>query len=109
MTPEELEAGKSPKGGYTKEQLAKWGVPWPPPKGWKEALLTGQPMERMITPSVVRPTMDANELLRQVVLAIVERGHASDLYDYPDVLAFFGAKMPDPAIRSRSLEKEKRG
>ncbi len=22
-------------GGYTKEQLAAWGVPWPPPKGWE--------------------------------------------------------------------------
>ena len=37
-TLEELEAGRSPKGGYTRETLASWGVPWPPPKGWLEEL-----------------------------------------------------------------------
>lgn len=26
-------------GGYTKESLAKWGVPWPPPHGWKKAVM----------------------------------------------------------------------
>lgn len=25
--------------GATKELLSRWGVPWPPPKGWKDALL----------------------------------------------------------------------
>lgn len=34
----EIEAGKSPKGGFTRKQLAKWGVPWPPPKGWRRYL-----------------------------------------------------------------------
>jgi len=29
MTLEEIEAGRSEKGGFTKAQLAKWGVPWP--------------------------------------------------------------------------------
>lgn len=38
-TEEMIENGKTPEGGWTKEQLAKWGVSWPPPKGWKEALL----------------------------------------------------------------------
>ena len=39
VTEAEIEAAKSPKGGWKREQLAKWGVPWPPPKGWKKALL----------------------------------------------------------------------
>lgn len=26
-------------GGFTRETLAGWGVPWPPPKGWKRALI----------------------------------------------------------------------
>ena len=26
------------KGGYTKETLAKFGVEWPPKKGWKKLL-----------------------------------------------------------------------
>lgn len=33
--PDEIEMGKSIAGGYTRAQLSKWGVPWPPPKGWK--------------------------------------------------------------------------
>ncbi|MHA7168060.1 hypothetical protein ACX801_07840 [Arthrobacter bambusae] len=41
MTPEELEQGRTPKGGFTRKQLEAWGVPWPPPKGWKRVLLTG--------------------------------------------------------------------
>jgi hypothetical protein len=38
LTAAEVEAGRSGRGGWTREQLAAWGVPWPPPKGWKAAL-----------------------------------------------------------------------
>lgn len=38
LTAEEIEAGRSPAGGWTRAQLAQWGVPWPPPKGWKAGL-----------------------------------------------------------------------
>lgn len=99
-TLEEIEAGKSPKGGYNKATLAKWGVPWPPPTGWKEALIAGKSMEeagmRTAAPSIVRPEMSADDLLRKVVLAVVQNGHASDLYEFPDVLEYFGARTPDP-------------
>ena len=27
------------KGGYTRQSLAKVGVPWPPRKGWKQDLI----------------------------------------------------------------------
>jgi hypothetical protein len=40
MSEAEIEAAKTAKGGWTKAQLAEWGVPWPPPKGWKKALTT---------------------------------------------------------------------
>ncbi len=30
MTDEQIEAGKSPRGGWTRKTLARWGVPWPP-------------------------------------------------------------------------------
>lgn len=33
-----VEAKKTPNGGWTKAQLAEWGVPWPPPKGWRKNL-----------------------------------------------------------------------
>jgi hypothetical protein len=43
ITREEIERAKTPGGAWTKKQLAEWGVPWPPPKGWKAKLLKGQP------------------------------------------------------------------
>ena len=39
VTSEMIEAAKTPAGGWTKAQLAEWGVPWPPPKGWKAKLI----------------------------------------------------------------------
>lgn len=40
MTPQEIDAARTPAGGWTREQLATWGVPWPPPKGWKDRLVS---------------------------------------------------------------------
>lgn len=40
VTSDELEQAKTAAGGYTREQLAAWEVPWPLPKGWKKKLLT---------------------------------------------------------------------
>ena len=40
VTRNELEQAKTAAGGYTKEQLAEWGIPWPPPKGWKRKILS---------------------------------------------------------------------
>jgi hypothetical protein len=42
ITEEEIESKRTPKGGFTKKQLAEWNVPWigkSPPKGWKKRLL----------------------------------------------------------------------
>ena len=41
LTEADIERGRSARGGWTREQLAAWGVPWPPPKGWK-AMLTAK-------------------------------------------------------------------
>ncbi len=38
-TEAEIDAAMTPEGGWTKAQLAQWGVSWPPPKGWRQALL----------------------------------------------------------------------
>jgi hypothetical protein len=35
---QEIEDARTARGGWTKETLARWGVPWPPPRGWKKAL-----------------------------------------------------------------------
>lgn len=52
-SPEQIEAAKTRRGGWTRATLASWGVPWPPPKGWRriltrehEAQEKGQPFER---------------------------------------------------------------
>lgn len=39
VTKEEIMAAQTPNGGWTKETLAKWGVAWPPKKGWKAELI----------------------------------------------------------------------
>jgi len=31
-SPEEVERARTPGGDWTKQQLAQWGVPWPPPR-----------------------------------------------------------------------------
>lgn len=41
VTREEIEAKRTPAGGFTRAALASWGVPWPPPKGWMRALIRG--------------------------------------------------------------------
>ncbi len=35
-------AARTPRGGWTKAQLAEWGVSWPPQKGWIDELITRQ-------------------------------------------------------------------
>lgn len=94
ITRDDIEAGKTEKGGYTKAQLAAWGIPWPPPTGWKDKLVRGEEFEHPPM-SEIRPERTAHDLLREVVMAVVEAGHASDLWEYPDVLAHFGAQMPE--------------
>lgn len=39
MTKEEIESAMTFRGGWTRAQLAEWGVPWPPPNGWKQRLI----------------------------------------------------------------------
>ncbi|WP_055530913.1 TnsA endonuclease N-terminal domain-containing protein [Streptomyces graminilatus] len=39
-SPDDIEAARTPAGGWTRDQLAAWGIPWPPPQGWREQLIT---------------------------------------------------------------------
>lgn len=39
LTEQEINAAKTPRGGWTRAQLAAWGVSWPPRKGWRKKLL----------------------------------------------------------------------
>lgn len=38
VSPEEIMDKRSARGGWTAAQLAEWGVPWPPPHGWRREL-----------------------------------------------------------------------
>ena len=38
LTHEQIARAATSAGGYTREQLAEWGIPWPPPRGWKRGL-----------------------------------------------------------------------
>lgn len=45
MSKEEIDKYKTIRGGWTKAQLAKWGIKWPPKSGWKSALENGLDLE----------------------------------------------------------------
>ena len=97
-TKEEIEAARSPAGGYTKVGLAALGVYWPPPKGWQEMLMKGIPLPEQVLPpplpkTPIRPEQDAHALLRDVVLAVITSGHGDLLWEFPDVLAYFGGQL----------------
>ena len=62
LTPEEIEAGQTEKGGFTRAQLEEWGVPWPPPKGWKEALIAGDPVKQHETSCMVSFTLSGERM-----------------------------------------------
>lgn len=32
-------AASTTQAGWTRDTLNQWGVPWPPPPGWKETLI----------------------------------------------------------------------
>lgn len=37
ITAKQIEAART-GSGWTRKQLEEWGVPWPPPKGWRKEL-----------------------------------------------------------------------
>ena len=43
FTPEQVEAAQTERGGFSRVSLAKLGVPWPPPKGWRKAITQKSP------------------------------------------------------------------
>ncbi len=52
-------------------------------------------MNKDETPSLIRPEISAHDLLHKVVMAVINRNHAGDLIEFPDVLAYFGAQLPE--------------
>jgi hypothetical protein len=83
LTDQQIEAAKSPRGAWTKATLAGWGVPWPPPRGWRTALRTGRPIpQRRSQPGRKRPNKGRSPSLSQLenqvyrlAAFLIERGH----------------------------------
>jgi len=49
ITEQEILSQRTPSGGWTRRQLAAWGVPWPPPSGWKKEIIeNGVPYSEVI-------------------------------------------------------------
>lgn len=86
LTEREIEEKKSSKGGWTKKQLSEWGVSWPPPKGWKQALIDGTWIPKTI---VVEEKKDVKEqewyreLIRQGFKRIIQVQQGKPIYDGP--------------------------
>jgi hypothetical protein len=130
ITNDQIDAARSPAGGFTRATLAQWGVPWPPPHGWRKTIVTyGIPyaahpealvigganvtqdsLHRMVERSVPQLIdgepfgvegqidIDPAKLLGLVVTAVINHGQARILYEFPDVLAFFGSRLPTPSM-----------
>lgn len=102
LTPEEIDAGKTAKGGWDRATLAAWGIGWPPPKGWRQMLIDGDPIPE---PGVngepataARPSACPEaSLLHQVVMAVIEHGQAEILSGIADLNAYYGFKLPTVA------------
>ena len=83
LTAQQIEDAKSAKGGFTRATLADWGVPWPPTRGWRAALLAGRPIpagrnrRRRKKPNRTQPVKLAeleNHVFRLAAF-LLERGH----------------------------------
>lgn len=84
LSEDDIEAGRTAKGGFSRAQLAAWGVPWPPPKGWKQDLLAGENPSASIR--IVQkpkgltwiPVYTANQVGRRVTLTGIAKARLSD-------------------------------
>lgn len=126
ITNEEIDAARTPAGGWKRDQLAKWGVPWPAPKGWRKQIVQhGYPFEESLlveddglvryseaqlqnmvdksAPKLIDGEpfdcegdldIDPVKLLRKVVSAVISADRPDILWEFPDVLAFLGSRIP---------------
>lgn len=98
LTREQINAGKSEKGGWTRETLAGWGIGWPPPRGWKDALLDGKEIANTASVEVeTNPNGLEAKLLHQVVMAVISAGQSDILKGIDDLNAYYDSALPTVA------------
>jgi hypothetical protein len=78
LTHEQIEAGRSSAGGYTRARLAEWGVVWPPKSGWRQALIEGR------DPNCEAPVSDSQPSSLPVV-EVINAGRRDILKQVPNL------------------------
>lgn len=71
LTREEILAASTGNKGWTRKQLASWGVAWPPPKGWMERLIDGTHQQEPISCGSNCP---ADNISKAAIRAIMKAG-----------------------------------
>jgi hypothetical protein len=78
ISEEEIEEQRTHKGGWNRVALAQWGVPWPPPAGWKHTLLAhGIPYQPALNTTTKRQKSEPAErpiLCRNCCTAMSKNG-----------------------------------
>jgi hypothetical protein len=99
LTESEIEGARTEKGGFTRATLASWGVPWPPPAGWKQALLGGYAVPGTGGAATSKRPSECLEsvLLRQVVMAVISAGRGDILSGLPELNSYYGCELPTVA------------
>ena len=95
LSNEEIEAGRTERGGFTRETLASWGISWPPPHNWKKALLAGEQIE-VLEPESHPDSIEA-ELLHEIIMALIETGNGHLLASIENANKFYGCNIPTVA------------
>ena len=77
----EIENARTDRGGFTRAQLASWGISWPPPKGWLEALKSLSVAAYPDKPSMVWPRVVTRGPLTRYGLDVVILQNERDAID----------------------------
>ena len=97
LTEEDIEAGRSPAGGFTEKQLAAWGVPWPPPKGWRHRLVYGdRPRPRSDSKRAPKPVVMGRTGADNVIPETAEYWPPWELPPVPGCMAESGITVSGP-------------
>ncbi len=96
LTIEEIDAARTAKGGFSKETLAGWGIDWPPPHGWKKALLDGVEAEPKPEPQSFPDSIES-DLLHDVVMAIIDSGNGHVLAGIENANKYYRCDIPTVA------------
>lgn len=85
VTEQEIESKKSSKNGWTKKQLSEWGIGWPPPKGWKDALINGTAIPVRVEVKEKKETREEKEWYRYLIhegfKRIIQVENGKTIYD----------------------------